>query len=210
MPWISKASHTGIWPVTDSIRNRNRKQTLSQNYARLGLSSKLVAPSGGVERHSRTHAPSSTANANDSLAIKSARPAKKLIPTEARVERDPTTGNILRVVSGGADDDEDIEEENPLNDPLNDLEARPPPEVRASTAIVEALEAEAAEEEARLAAKKQPRKQSTREEEWISKLVDKYGDDYGKMTRDRKLNPMQQSEGDIKRRARRWREKNGR
>jgi nucleolar protein 16 len=120
------------------------------------------------------------------------------------------TGKILRVVNGGADDDEDMEEENPLNDPLNDLEARPPPEVKASTAIVEALEAEAAEEEARLAAKKQPRKQSTREEEWISRLVEKYGDDYAKMTRDRKLNPMQQSEGDLKRRVRRWREKNGR
>ena len=63
---------------------------------------------------------------------------------------------------------------------------------------------------ARLAAtegeKKRPRKQSRREEEWVERLVEKYGDDVGKMVRDRKLNPMQQSHGDIAKRVRIWRE----
>jgi nucleolar protein 16 len=47
--------------------------------------------------------------------------------------------------------------------------------------------------------------QSRREEEWIEALVEKYGDDYGKMFRDRKLNIWQQSEGDIKKRVKVWR-----
>ncbi len=54
--------------------------------------------------------------------------------------------------------------------------------------------------------KKRPRKQSRREEEWVERLVEKYGDDVGKMVRDRKLNPMQQSHGDIARRVKIWRE----
>lgn len=126
-----------------------------------------------------------------------------------RVERDAATGKILRVVKGSRDDEDENMDDNPLDDPLNEVEARPLPEMKASTDIVAALEAEAAAEEARLVAKKQPRKQSTREEEWIAKLVEKYGDDYGKMTRDRKLNPMQQSEGDLRRRIRRWKDKHG-
>ncbi|KAL8749778.1 MAG: hypothetical protein Q9199_007486 [Rusavskia elegans] len=54
--------------------------------------------------------------------------------------------------------------------------------------------------------KKRPRKQSQREEEWVERLVGKYGDDVGAMARDRKLNPMQQSQGDIAKRVRMWRQ----
>ncbi len=50
------------------------------------------------------------------------------------------------------------------------------------------------------------RKQSQREEEWVERLVGRYGDDVGRMARDRKLNPMQQSSADIARRVRIWRE----
>ncbi|KAL8869824.1 MAG: hypothetical protein Q9174_003981 [Haloplaca sp. 1 TL-2023] len=56
------------------------------------------------------------------------------------------------------------------------------------------------------AAPKRKRKQSQREEEWVQRLVEKWGEDLGGMARDRKLNPMQQSEGDIGRRVRAWRE----
>lgn len=109
---------------------------------------------------------------------------------------------------GDGDEDEDMLD-NPLNDPLVDLEARPTPTVKAATDVVAALEREAAEEEATMARKKQPRKQSHREEEWIAKLVEKYGDDVPKMVRDRRLNPMQQSEGDLKRRIRQWKKSHG-
>jgi nucleolar protein 16 len=60
------------------------------------------------------------------------------------------------------------------------------------------------EEAARNGAKKAPRGQSQREQEWIEKLVAKYGEDYGKMARDRKLNPMQQTENDIRKRVVKW------
>ena len=61
------------------------------------------------------------------------------------------------------------------------------------------------EEASRLEKKPRPRKQSQREGEWIGKMVDKWGDDVGAMARDRKLNPMQQTEGDIRKRLQSWR-----
>jgi nucleolar protein 16 len=52
--------------------------------------------------------------------------------------------------------------------------------------------------------RKGPRKPSVREAEWIERLVSKHGDDFRAMSRDVKLNPMQQSEGDIRRRVKKW------
>jgi nucleolar protein 16 len=51
-------------------------------------------------------------------------------------------------------------------------------------------------------AEKTPRHQSEREREWLGRLVEQHGDDYGRMARDHKLNPMQQTAADIKRRIR--------
>jgi len=56
------------------------------------------------------------------------------------------------------------------------------------------------------------RRQSAREEEWVRRLVERHGgkeDAYKAMWRDGELNVMQQSEGDIRRRVRRWREGGG-
>jgi nucleolar protein 16 len=50
---------------------------------------------------------------------------------------------------------------------------------------------------------KKKRHQSEREREWLGRLVGRYGDDYEAMARDGKLNPMQQTAGDIKRRVQR-------
>jgi len=50
------------------------------------------------------------------------------------------------------------------------------------------------------------RSQSVREKEWIEKLVERYGEDYRKMSWDRKLNPYQQSEGDIRKRVVKWKQ----
>lgn len=105
---------------------------------------------------------------------------------------------------------------NPLNDPLmtddenSDLEDEHEDETMGGTDlgraegganhIIQALEAQAAMEP-----EKKPRKQSEREREWIAKLVAKYGEDTRGMSRDRKLNPMQQTEADIARRVKKWR-----
>lgn len=101
---------------------------------------------------------------------------------------------------------------NPLNDPLNsDSEDEQmgngeadASERRPKNDIVAQLEAQA-----RSGKETKERSQSDREKEWIERLVARYGDDYGKMMRDRKLNPMQQTAADIKRRVMKWRASGG-
>jgi nucleolar protein 16 len=189
--------------------NRNQKETLSQNYRRLGLTARLNHATGGTEKTIKLlglddpnvdHNVDSTI---DKLNIVGHAPIETVGVDDATVERDPETGAILRVIN-----DPFALDNNPLNDPINDL-VEEDAEQWSAFAMVPAGKADnpviaALEESARNGVKKAPRKQSEREEEWIEKLVNKYGDDYGKMTRDRRLNPFQQSEGDIRRRAKKW------
>lgn len=60
------------------------------------------------------------------------------------------------------------------------------------------------EEQALRVAEKKPRKQSVREQEWCQRLAEKWGTDYKSMVKDRRLNPMQQNEPDIRRRIEKW------
>lgn len=167
-----------------------------QNYQQLGLSSKLGGTTGGIEKRGNK-------NAAGAFAIPAARQTGKLVPQEVQVERDPETGRILRVLRP----EESKQRYNPLNDPLNDLEDTENDETSKSNhGIIAELELEAAREERSLK-KKRPRQQSQREEEWIATLVEKHGDDTRAMVRDKKLNTMQQTEADIGRRVRRWRQK---
>jgi nucleolar protein 16 len=172
---------------------------LTQNYQRLGLLHKLNAPTGGKER-----LPIQGENPENSLQITgSGNTSQQLELGETRVERDPETGRILRVIS----DEEQIEvagrkrnAANPLNDPLNDLsdnEAELSP--AQASVIVQQLERQA-DREGQAAKNKKPRYLSQREVEWITRLVEKHGDNLPAMVRDRKLNPMQQTEGDLRRR----------
>ncbi|KIW24653.1 uncharacterized protein PV07_10357 [Cladophialophora immunda] len=187
-------------------KNWDRKLTLSQNYKRLGLSSRLNAATGGTEKKADRDKDDTEDVKRDSLAI--AGPlAANLTPQEVQVERDPETGRILRIIrpeTGEANN-------NPLNDPLNDIMDAEPlqPRQQPANGIVAELEAQAAEEEKLLAKKKRPRQQSQREEEWVAKLVEKHGGDIKAMVRDRKLNPMQQTEGDIARRVKKWKANHG-
>jgi len=173
--------------------NWDQSLTLSQNYKRLGLTSKLNNPTGGVEKKSSTLKSSSNSN---SLAVTNPKRPSKLLPGEARIERGPD-GSIIRVIHAppvlpqlGAASDE--EEEEALDSQVDDASSL-------SNDIVRQLQAQAQRGVA-----KAPRTQSAREQEWIERLVAKYGDNYGKMVWDRKLNPMQQSEGDIKKRVLKW------
>jgi nucleolar protein 16 len=205
------SSRASLTPLTKS--NRNQKETLSQNYRRLGLTARLNHATGGQEKtiallglndakSSRADiAFGSTANA---LNIVSKAP-QTIEVEELEVERDPETGAILRVIG------QKEEIENPLNDPLNELEEENGEEWNGFAMVPEKREGEQVnpviqqlEEAARNGERKAPRKQSQREEEWLERLVSKYGDDYGKMARDRKLNPMQQTETDIKKRVKKW------
>ncbi|KAF2182062.1 hypothetical protein K469DRAFT_587494 [Zopfia rhizophila CBS 207.26] len=197
--------------------NWNQKDTLSQNYRRLGLTARLNHATGGIDKSIQllglNDPNSSRADVSaDSTANKLNIPSKapETVQTElVEVERDPETGAILRVLN----DPTSTKPENPLNDPLNELEGSDGEEWN-GFAMVPAEESQnpvvrQLEEKARSGVRKAPRKQSQREEEWIEGLVEKYGDDYGRMAWDRKLNPMQQSEGDIRRRVRKWKQMHG-
>ena len=178
---------------------------MTQNYNRLGLSARLNAPTGGSENASRKieeveNAPS----ASDSLYMTKSRKTSKLIPSETKVERDPETGRIVRVIQA---DCQKQKRPTPLNDPLAELsedddEGEP---TRQSHGIVAELHAQVAAEADVLERTRRPRQQSKQEIEWIQKLVDKHGDNVTAMARDMKLNPMQQSQGDLKRRLQVWR-----
>ncbi|KAH7356014.1 nucleolar protein 16 [Pyrenochaeta sp. MPI-SDFR-AT-0127] len=192
----------------------NQKETLSQNYRRLGLTSRLNHATGGTEKtiaslglndakSSRADtAANSTANA---LNIVSKAP-EVIAAEEIEVERDPETGAILRVT--GQQETKD----NPLNDPLNEIEdSDEEAEWNGFAMVPERREDESEnpvirqlEEAARNGVRKAPRGQSQREQEWAERLVSRYGEDYGRMARDRKLNPMQQTEADIRKRVLKW------
>ncbi|KAK0515498.1 hypothetical protein JMJ35_001532 [Cladonia borealis] len=200
--------------------NWNPTLTLSQNYHRLGLSSKLNSHSGGTEKSSTSTSnppkeASTTSGKRLGLAIPSSRAPKTLGTEEVRVLRDPKTGAILSVQDSSR---KLREKKNPLNDPLNSSDEEvdgdeDEDEVangngvgggRKGGMIVAELE-----ESARYEKKKRPRQQSTREREWCERLVRRWGDDCGGMSRDRRLNPMQQSEGDLRRRVELWKRKEG-
>lgn len=184
---------------------RDRDLTLTQNYKRLGLLHKLNAPSGGKERLPGQEDPSAAPN---SLHITgSGKTATQIELGETKVERDPETGKILRVIR----DEDEIEiagrkrrRANPLNDPLNELsDDETEAQLAPGTEVVQQLERQANREGQAVKSKK-PRHLSQREVEWITKLVEKHGENLAAMVRDRKLNPMQQSEGDLRRRINRW------
>lgn len=119
------------------------------------------------------------------------------------------TGAIIRVVPSSPPPGN----LNPLNDPLNDFDSDgdglgkdgEQDEKQSSSKIGIVAELEAAARAG--SAKKRPRIQSKREEEWIERLVTKWGDDWKGMVKDRRLNPQQQSEGDLRRRILKWRER---
>ncbi|PKS08001.1 hypothetical protein jhhlp_006613 [Lomentospora prolificans] len=216
-------------PLGNSIiaKNWNKKETLSQNYRRLGLVSRLKAPTGGTELSLAEATLLREASLSTTSSIIPAAPPKKPKTTplaiastesavirETKVERD-ASGKIIRVIGSSA-------KRNPLRDPLNEFDDDSEEEEeedeeeeaeewggiqdteddKNKTGIVRQLE--------ELAARpviKKPRHQSEREREWIGRLVEKYGEENtAAMARDRRLNPMQQTEADIRKRLRIWQE----
>lgn len=150
------------------------------------------------------------------------------IVSEVQVERD-NDGNIVRIVRTTMTRNGKIRKQrnNPLNDPLVELDSDYTDDEEQQqnedkketgeeekewggieddkpTEVVKALEAEAAN-----AAPPRPRKQSQREVEWLTRLIEKHGDDTEAMAKDLKLNVMQQTEVDIARRLRKWKVRGG-
>jgi len=214
---------------------RNKDETFSQNYRRLGLVTKLGKATGGTEP--RPHELDDASDDEDDLLgrpqpkrlKKSSRTRDSLaLPTsetaiarEVRVERD-AAGNIVRVLGAGSD--------NPLGDPLNALESSSgyssdedprtrqnrweeewggisssDDEADAGTKRKRPAVIRELEREARKPVYKRPRQQSEREHEWLERLVAEHGEDTEAMARDGQLNPMQQTAGDLARRIRKMR-----
>lgn len=167
---------------------RNNSETLAQNYTRLGLSSRLNA--------STWCAPASSSFAATFEANERAKKAV-LQPGEARIVRD-ADGNVTVIHAATA-------EEAQFNDEFAGFEdtAAASEDEGEKTDVVKQLEALAAMEVKRI------RTQSDGEKEWVQGLVAKYDHDWRKMARDRKMNPFQQTEGDIKRRVTKWEKENG-
>lgn len=188
--------------------NWDKSETLAQNYKRLGLTRRLNKNTGGVEKKVSDVGVEEVRNG---LEIGGTGKTAQLDVGQARIERDPETGKIIRVL------DESFSRPNPLNDPLNHLDSDVSDvemvfdqhghvpigtAVKAPiTAVVAELEREAARPE-----KKYKRRQPEGEKAFVAELVEKYGDDYEAMARDMKINYMQRSAGDLKRRVKKWRE----
>ncbi|KAJ4407861.1 Nucleolar protein 16 [Gnomoniopsis sp. IMI 355080] len=175
-------------------RNWNKKETLSQNYRRLGLTAKLGKATGGMEAH-----PSAPAS-QDPLAVSQAAGTRSAIRS-VKVERD-AEGNILKV----------LRRENPLNDPLNDISdsdddaQRTGEEEQSGKEEREVKIVDLLEQQASVPTESHKRHQSAREREWLQRLLAKHGDDVAAMSRDLKLNPMQQTVGEIKKKLKVYRQ----
>ena len=192
--------------------NWDKSQTLAQNYKRLGLTEKLNNRTGGVERKAGEE------RVEDPLSIEGKqRKAREVIEVrEAKIVRDEETGAILTVLDEGRG-----VRPNPLNDALIEFDSESEeggegvdqhrgvgPAVgaatQAKTDVVERLQ-----DEASRPAPKYQRKQTEGEVAFIEELVRKHGEDFGAMARDMKVNYMQRSEGDLRKRVKKWRERGG-
>ncbi len=196
---------------------RNSRETVSQNYRRLGLTVKLNHATGGTEKlpftENSSNAPAPGRPNRSSLAARAALPSTASL-SEVRVERDPTTGAIRQII------DQQPAKPNPLGDPLNDIvdsdaeswdgfDNQPIADSGANKRSSKSSVVAQLIEQAAGGVRKPPRRQSEHEKAWLAALAAKHGDNYGAMFRDMKMNVMQLSEGDIKRRIRRWREAQG-
>lgn len=166
----------------------------------------------------------------DPLALPSA-PMRQgvLVPEEVRIERDATTGAILRVLDASlkgveAKTSATARRRKPLQDPLSALldddDANhegltahapqglvPKPSNHPTTDVVAALERMAANEQGRRG--KSRRTQSYREQAWARALFENHGRNWMAMVKDAKLNVRQQSEGDVRKRVGLWLKESG-
>ncbi|ADV21396.1 nucleolar protein 16 [Cryptococcus gattii Ru294] len=153
----------------------DKKKTVFQNYAALGLLPSIPVPKGpSTSRSQRVKLPEVPAEIE----------AENVKVGFGRIIRDEE-GNVIDII---IDEDEQEQEEQIEVD-----EEKKMGPVEAKTEVVKRLE--------ELAASAAPvkRHSSMSERTWLQQLVDKYGDDTEKMARDRKLNVWQKSEGEIKR-----------
>lgn len=128
----------------------------------------------------------------------------------------------MRVITLESQDNDSGEEANvtaanirkvrrPLNDPLDSsttIESKPQP--TSVGTIISELEAETTRQESAVSRRKRPQRQSEREQTWLARLMVRHGDNISAMFMDRQLNPMQNTERDIKKRLAVFKKNGGR
>lgn len=165
---LKKVSITGNAIIA---ANWDKKQTLQQNYKRLGLVSNpnINASSGGTEK--LYPAPKKAEEKVDEHGLRA---------NEAIIERD-AEGNVVNVIYSNVST-------TAAQDTADD-------ERTESTSVVKALEQRALE------GKFTPREASQGEIEWLKRITTKHGDNFERAARDKKVNPMQQTAAQILKRA---------
>lgn len=165
--------------------NWDKSLTLQQNYKRLGLRAKLGTRAGGEEREVLTFT-QIKAKRDGKVRITPAdveqtEDPEKIPEGEARIIRNDAN-EVVKVIYGTMQVVESEAEDDDSPDIISQLEAE-------------------AEKNSQIKKEALP---SVREGDWLKDLHEKYGDDYDKMKWDKKLNPMQQSAGDLKKRIAKW------
>lgn len=196
----------------------DKRKTVKQNYSRLGLVHDLnPVASGGGEKHINPQS-----NAEDSETIPPA--GGQLNMGESSQSLPKGFGRIIRDETGKVIGVELPEEENQLaieaEETMESLEPEMSDEVRnlwtchknenigqSVLGLVEELESIAAKKHLNSTTLSIPqssagpnlRRPAPGEVAYLQRLVDVYGDDVGRMARDRKLNPDQKTEGQLRR-----------
>ncbi|CUS14077.1 unnamed protein product [Tuber aestivum] len=153
----------------------------------------LGKPTGGVEKALPASSSAAQQGGRDEGGRKR---VKKLAPGEARIIRDEE-GSVIQVIYGKSaeealdSDSDEVGQEEEFTGCAGGGGS--------GTGIVKELEAQAAVGE-----RKNKKILCPGEMDWLSRLVEKYGEDYEGMVRDRKMNVYQQTLGDIRRRVAIW------
>lgn len=171
----------------------DKKLTLKQNYEKLGLTSRLGKYNGGQE-HTYKTVTELRKEQDEKNKIEHVAPEDVAVETdplkipegEARLIRDPETNEVVKVIYGTMKSGL-VKEAKPDNSIINEL-------------------VEFSEKNARKAKQQKPKEE---EEGFLEKLHEKYGDDYGKMKWDKKLNPFFFSESQLKKKITVWKRANG-
>ncbi|OCF30661.1 nucleolar protein 16 [Kwoniella heveanensis CBS 569] len=163
----------------------DKKKTVFQNYAALGLLPNIPIPqTASSSRSQRVKLPQVPAEVESAPKV-----------GFGRIIRDEE-GNVIDIVideepeQAGAEAGKETEKEGDAPFVHDEAERAP---VQGKTDVVRQLE--------QLASTSEPvtRHSSTSEKTWLQQLVLAYGDDYERMARDRKLNVWQKTQGEIKR-----------
>ncbi|KAG1736720.1 ribosome biogenesis protein Nop16 [Suillus lakei] len=192
----------------------DKSKTVRQNYAALGLQLALTPTQSGGSERTLIPTKSSASTVSDSTTLKAVKAGPSTIPRGfGRIIRDEF-GNVIRIDLPESEEiqdctqnielpEADVDEKtmddwvgclNKIHHPNDTIDARgsSSPSARGTHPVV-VLEKLSA------SGRVLPRHSSCGERSYLARLIQKYGDNYERMVRDRRLNPEQKTVGELKR-----------